>query len=279
MIFPTERQGHSSRKKTIIFDVDHVINHYGEDYAREFSVATATSFIELHPEKAKRFDIDELTDLAIASYRKTRRTTSEFAKRFNIDEMELYVHHHNAMCEKGGFIDRQFEYGHIRHDPELEMCLSILKGMGYRLLAVSNGTQGYVEKTLGAGCHKVGHLFDGLYGMDSFNNPYMLDKRHGAFWSEILEMAGLHPRFETAKGDKMPDKFWDDDMIFIDDTHDNHRAPRFIFNMQTVLKTDSAQRQMPSFAHIQTHNLCYYLKSLISQEQVRPPAPALRVVS
>ncbi len=267
-----------SQIKTIIFDVDHVINHYGSEYAREFSAATAVSFTELYHQKAERFDIDELTDLAIGSYRKTGRTTAEFAKRFNINEMKLYVHHHDALCEQGGYIDRQFEYGEIRHDPQLAMCLSILKGMGYRLLAVSNGTKGYVEKTLSAGCHDVGHLFDGLYGMDSFDNPFMLDKRHGAFWAEILDQCGLLPRFADAKGEGIPHDFWDNSILFIDDSHANHRAPRLIFNMQTVLKTDSARRQMPSWAHMQTHDLCDFLTSLINLKNSIPSAPNLRLV-
>ena len=168
-----------SRIKHILLDIDHVINHYGPRYARQFSRATAESFCELHPGLASRYDIDELTQKAIESYIKTGRTTAWFKETFpEIDEMELYKHHHDELCKCGGFLDKEFKQGRIPLDPELPNLLAQVKDLGIQIHAFTNGTEEYARTVLRKGRHSIDHLMDHIMGMDSFDNPNMLDKRN-----------------------------------------------------------------------------------------------------
>lgn len=174
----------------VLVDIDHVINHYDSDFARQFSVATAECFANQSDEGA-RYDLDELTMLSVQSYAEYGRTTALFAKKFGIAEMSLYIDHHNDLCEENGFIHTQFRMGKITTDPELPTMLAQVRNLGVRLHAFTNGTENYARTVLGARVHNVSHYFNTIIGMDSLgSNKDMKDKRHPAHIRAALKKIG-----------------------------------------------------------------------------------------
>ena len=263
--------------RVIIIDIDHVIHHYDAEYARQFSVATAKSFLELHPELAAWYDFDGLVEKAIQSYQKTGRTTAWFADRFKIDEMKLYRHHHDAMCEEGGYIAQQFKNGKIKADPELPNLLQQLKDIGVKIIFVTNGTQRYGEMVLGDRGHGIAHLADGIYGIDSVDNKHMNDKRNGAFITDILAKIGELKLFKNAIGAELED-FNHNHIGMIDDTNRNLRAPRLRFNMYTTLMVNNPQWRGVTYANDMIGSFTEFLGQVITAKKtVKSPQP-LRLV-
>ncbi len=248
--------------RVLFIDIDHVLHHYNAHYARQFSVATVRSFIKLHPEKAEGYEFDELVEKAVQSYHKTGRTTAWFAETFEIDEMDLYIHHHDLMCRDDGYIENQFQNGDIPYDAELWDLLAQVKSLGIEIYALTNGTQGYGEMVLGDRGHGAAHLFDNIFGMDSVDNPYMLDKRHGAFMNDILDKVGLLKRFPNDIHEGMSD-FDHSHIGLLDDTHRNLRAPRHRFNIHTTLQVNNRDWRGPSQSHLVTHDIKDLLRDII----------------
>ena len=262
----------------LYIDIDHVINHYDELFARQFSVETAKSFVELHPYLTARFDIDELIELAICSYQKTGRTTALFAEKFGIDEMELYQHHHDTLCEPGAFIEQQFQNGNITIDPELRDLLIEVKSLGVSLRAFTNGTKKYAEIVLSKPMHDLIDLMDAAHGMDSVPNIYMFDKRHGSFWNDILIKDGLAKQFKANKGMGIED-FDHSHVAVIDDTHRNHRAPKYIFNMTTILQRNNDNYQGPSWTHDIVSDFKDALRAIVKAKTTYQSTSHLRLVN
>ena len=209
---------------TVLVDVDHVINHYGSGFARQFSVATATSFCELYPENAIRYDFEDCVKISVQSYAQFGRTTALFAHRHGAQEMHLYKHHHDALCEDGGYIHRQFRQKRIEVDPDLPAFLEQLKEQNVDIHAFTNGTQRYAEIVLGDRGHGISHYFNTILGIDSFGpNESMLDKRNSTHIGAALDR--ISGRFALADSGKV---------AIVDDTSANLRACRS-FGIYTVL--------------------------------------------
>jgi FMN phosphatase YigB (HAD superfamily) len=247
---------------TLILDVDHVIHHYDDAYARAFSTATACSFGKLYPELQQTKINYALVDrektgthffwinFAVDSYHKRGRTTALFKEQFSeIDEMGLYVHHHDSLCKENGVVHQYFQKGSIPIDQNLPHLLEQVKQLGVKIVAVTNGTQGYAEMVLGMRGHNIAHLFDRLMGIDSVDNPYLYDKRHGDFINDVLDELDVLKEFNNAVGSDV-DGFDHSNIALIDDTPRNLRAPRKMFNMHTTLKlTDTNRDQMENASH------------------------------
>ncbi len=252
--------------EVLLIDIDHVVHHYDATYAREFSTATVQSFLELHPDKADRYDFDDLVEKAVQSYCDHGRTTAWFTRHFKIDEMELYQHHHDAMCEEGGFIAQQFQSGAIKIAPELPSLIQKVKDKGVKVIFVTNGTQGYGEMVLGERGHGIAHLADGVYGIDSVDNPYLYDKRHGVFIADILEKTNLKKEIsELPKGDTVMNY---SHIGMLDDTNRNLRASRKAFNMHTTLQVNNPDWRGVTYANEMTHSFPDYLRRIIAAKTV-----------
>ncbi len=264
-----------SNLNVLLIDIDHVVHHYDADYARQFSIATVESFLELHPDLAARYDFDDLVEKAVESYQKTGRTTAWFAEEFKIDEMELYVHHHDSLCEDGGYIAQQFQNGKIAIDPEIGQLISQLKDKGMTIVFVTNGTENYGRMVLGDRGHDIAKHADGIIGMDSVDNPYMLDKRHGAFINDVLDKIGLLKRFPKHVHMGMDD-FDHSDIGLIDDTHRNLRAPKDRFNIHTILQRNNTAIQGPSWSDGIVHSFKDFLRDVLKAKSLTQPR--LRIV-
>ena len=252
---------------TLILDVDHVIHHYDSQYARAFSIATAVSFGQLYPQWQKtKIDYPLVKrdktgthffwiNFAVDSYHKRGRTTALFREKFpEIDEMGLYVHHHDYLCKENGVVHQYFQKGKIPIDPDLPHLLEQVKQSGVKIVAVTNGTQGYAEMVLGArdytSGHGIAHLFDRIMGIDSVDNPYLRDKGHGCFFADVLDELDVLKQFNNAVGNSVGD-FDHSNVALIDDTPRNLRAPRKMFNMHTTLKlTDTNRAQTQNASHV-----------------------------
>lgn len=278
---------------TLLLDVDHVIHHYDSQYARAFSVATAASFGKLYPQ-LQQTKIDHPTvardktgthffwvDYAVESYCNRGRTTALFKERFpQIDEMELYVHHHDYLCKEGGIVHQYFQKGKIPIDPELPSLLEQLKQLDVKIVAVTNGTQGYAEMVLGASDynpgHRIAHLFDRIMGIDSVDNPYLHDKGHGCFIADVLDELDVLKRFNSAVSYGVGD-FDHSNVSLIDDTPRNLRAPYDLFGMHTTLKLNDSNRGQTENASHTSEDLKDFLKQII--EVKSQSVPHLRIVA
>ena len=263
--------------KHILLDIDHVVNHYGPKYAREFSKATAESFCDLHPELASRYEIDELTKKAVEAYATTGRTTSWFADTFGIDEMELYQHHHDELCKPGGFLDKEFKQGRIPIDPELPGLLAQVKDLGIKVHAFTNGTEGYARTILRRGRHGIDHLMDHIIGMDSFENPNMLDKRNPEHIARALHHIG---RIDMQSVGSLPINC--NDTAIIDDSSPNIRACKD-FNIFGVLplRRNPTSKQDRNHADQVVGDVKDFLKEIIAAHanENRAPAPVQKRVA
>jgi FMN phosphatase YigB (HAD superfamily) len=266
---------------TLILDVDHVIHHYDSQYAQAFSVATAGSFGKLYPE-LQQTKIDHPSverdktgthffwvDFAVDSYRMRGRATALFKEQFpEIDEMGLYVHHHDYLCKEGGFVHQYFQKGKIPIDPELPKLLEQVRGVGIKIVALTNGTQGYAEMVLGARGHNVAHFFDRIMGVDSIDNPQVNDKRHSAFIQKALQEMGVLNEFNiSAHGH----------VALADDTPQNLRAPYKFFGMHTTLKLTDHNRNERQHAKHAVEDVKDLLKQII--EAKSQAMPHLRLVN
>ena len=268
---------------TLILDVDHVIHHYDDAYARAFSTATACSFGKLYPElqqtKINYALVDRektgthffWVDFAVDSYNKRGRTTALFKEQFSeIDEMKLYVHHHDYLCKKNGVVHQYFQNGKIPIDPQLPILLEQVKLLGVKIVAVTNGTQGYAKMVLGARGHNIAHLFDRLMGIDSVDNPYLYDKRHGAFINDVLDELDVLKQFNHAVGADI-EGFDHSNVALIDDTPRNLRAPRKMFNMHTTLKLTDHNREQTEHACHSVEDVKDFLNQIIEAKSQTMP--------
>ena|GEM_PF-3072330 len=268
----TNAQKKTLQKLRVLFiDIDHVLHHYDSYYAQQFSVATACSFQALYPDLQRPLSHFSCIEMAKKSYAKTGRTTAIFAEMFPgiVSEMDLYIHHHGLMCKDEGYIDRRFQKGDIPYDQELWDLLGQVKNIGIEIYALTNGTQRYGEMVLGDRVHGHAHLFDGIFGMDSVDNPNMLDKRHGAFINDILDKTGLLKVFPETSKEGAKD-FDHSHLGLIDDTHRNLRSASQLFNMQTVLQVNKRDWQGPSWSDFVVHDIKNYLRSVIVANTSEP---------
>ena len=240
----------------ILIDIDHVLNHYDSKFARQFSVATANSFAVLHPEKSGRRDVDELTSLSVQSYSQFGRTTAIFAHTFDIDEMSLYKHHHDALCEESGYIQNQFRKKRIKIDPHLPDLLTKLRLRDVKLHAFTNETENYARTILGANGHGISGYFNTIMGMDSFGqNPEMRDKRHPQHIRAALDYIGAGIQEGVA---------------LIDDTSINLKASK-AFGIYTVLplRQKPTSRQDRSHADLVVPDVKDFLMDVIATKKPR----------
>lgn len=252
---------------TLILDIDHVLHHYDDQYARAFSTATAASFWKLYPNLQQTETHMHWIDFSVESYMRRGKTTALFKERFpQINEMKLYVHHHDYLCKEGGFIHQEFIQGKIQIDPELAPLLETVKKTGVKIVAVTNGTQGYGEMILGVRDynpgHRISHLFDRIMGVDSVENPHVNDKRHGIFWSDTLDSLNVLKRFNNASGHGFED-FDHSHIALVDDTARNLRAPSKLFGMHTTLKLTDHNRGQTEHACHSVEDVKDFLKQII----------------
>ena len=263
---------------TLILDIDHVLHHYDDAYARAFSIATATSFWNLYPNLQETKTHLYWVDFAVKSYMRRGKTTALFKEHFpQIDEMKLYVDHHDCLCKEGGFIHQQFIQGKIQIDPELALLLEAVKKTDIKIVAVTNGTQGYGEMVLGERGHNISHLFDRIMGVDSVENPYVHDKRHGAFWSDTLDSMGLLQKFNNAVG-QGSENFDHSNIALIDDTPRNLRAPSRFFGMHTTVKLTDHNRNQTEHACHSVVDVKDLLKQIVESKSQHIKYPRLVAV-
>ena len=260
----------------VLLDVDHVINHYGEEYARQFSVATALSFRQLYPDFSAQFDIEEIIHMAVFSYQTTGKTTTWFADKFGVDELELYRHHHDSLCEVGGYITKQFETGKIKTDPELRRIIELVNETGVKIHAFTNGTEKYAHTVLAESGHGISDLFETIMGMDSFENSCDRDKRHGAHIVDALRQIG---RFENWVGVGKTAKTFDySDVVMVDDTSCNLRACG-IFNIHAVmpLRKNTNNEQDTRYANTVVKDVKDFFKLLVDAKKSNIAKPNLKL--
>lgn len=262
-------QSNGLKELEVLFvDIDRIFNFYNSHFARQFSVETARSFCELHPDKAERHDFEDLVEKAVQSYKDHGRTTAWFAKQFKIDEMELYQHHHDTLCEQNGFIDRAFRLGHIKVDDELNNLLAQVTQAGVQICFFTNGRESYAHKILGH--HGIDTSQCRVLGIDSFGgNKFVIGKESPSHICDALHQVGAYRWNSPSKGEGYIDINQSHAGI-IDDTADNIRASNK-FNMVTIqpLKgTTQSQRQQAN-AKIIVNDINDLLRRIISSKASR----------
>lgn len=213
---------------TIIWDLDQTLYKYWDGVPEAFSEYTGrSSSILARHHYMRDVNINEAVGLALQSYKDHGLTTTLPACRYDLDEVELYRHHHRLLIDE--YVAPNWHRAGIEDD--IKESFNALAAHGIRSLVLTHGTCEWgdaIATRLGIRDH-----FCQVRGIDSLR--LKLKWRDKCLFDEFLDSCAVTP---VSTGDYS-------NVLVVEDTPANLTIPKQAFNMQTALiRTDRVQPQL-----------------------------------
>jgi FMN phosphatase YigB (HAD superfamily) len=176
----------TQKPKFIILDIDQVLFKYWPGYVDQFYIQTMhTAWEMMTDEQRASFDSieqaeQEIIELSKLSYQRTDSATDLVAQRFGLDNMELYRRSHRELVDHVR-INRHL----VDHDPHVSIALAKLKQQGYKIYALTNGSEDYGRGLLNV--LGIDRYIDDAAGADSFHPKQLRFKKYSSTWVDVFE--------------------------------------------------------------------------------------------